>query len=172
MSENPMKEIKIEKLTVNIGVGEVGKEVNKALNLLETLTNSYAVKTESSMNAKGFGLRENLEIGAKTTLRGEEAEEFLEKAFQALEENISVDNFDKQGNLSFGVEEYINFPGVEYNPDIGMQGFDVAVNIERPGYRVKKRDIKSKKVGKSHQVTPEESANFIADNFGVEVEGV
>ncbi|MDY6777186.1 MAG: 50S ribosomal protein L5 [Candidatus Nanohaloarchaea archaeon] len=168
---NEMKQIQIQKVVVNIGIGEVGDDVEKAVDLLERLTGSDAVRTESGDNAKGFGLREGLNVGAKTTLRGEEAHEFLERVFDALEEPLSINNFDDSGSFSFGIGEYINVPGIEYDPDIGMQGFDVAVRLERPGFRVKRRR-NDHDIGQDHKITPREGANFVQETFDTEIEGV
>lgn len=162
-----MRQIKIEKVTLNIGIGEVSKEVNKACKLLKLLTGKEAVKTKSKKTSKSFGLREGLEVGAKVTLRGEEAKEFLERAFEAIE-YLPEGCFDSQGNFSFGVEEYLNLPGVKYDPEIGIMGFDVAVTLERPGANIK-RKRNSKKVGDSHKTNKEDSINFIRDNFSVSV---
>lgn len=165
---NEMQEVRIAKVTVNIGVGEVGDAVDKAAELIESLTGSNAVKTESSRAAQGFGLRGGLKIGAKTTLRGEEAEEFLEKVFEANGNEIDAGAFDTQGNFSLGVSEYIDMPGVKYDPDIGMQGFDVAVTLERPGYRVSERKEPGE-MGDEQRVTPEDAREFVQERFGVEV---
>lgn len=169
---NPMEDIQILKVTLNIGIGEVGRGVERAVTLLERLSDSKAVRTKSGPNAQGFGLRQGLEIGAKTTLRGEDARELLPQLFDGMDEKISISNFDDQGNFSFSVEEYINIPGLEYDPDIGMQGFDVAVTLERPGFRVKRRQESTKDIGKKHKITPEEAAEFVQDEFGIDVEGV
>lgn len=168
---NEMQAIQIHKITVNIGIGEVGDDVEKAVDLLEEMTGSDAIRTESGMDAAGFGVREGLNIGAKTTLRGEEAEQFLQRMFDAIEENISISNFDKHGNFAFGVEEYINVPGMEYDPDIGMRGFEVAVTLERPGYRVKRRKEDTREVGKDHKIAPEEAANYVKETFDVDIDG-
>jgi large subunit ribosomal protein L5 len=167
-----MQQIRVFKVTANIGIGEVGEDVQHAANLLEKLTGNQPVKTQSGANAKGFGLRDGLDIGAKVTLRGDDAEEFLARMFDSIEDNISIDNFDSTGNFAFGVEEYINVPGIDYDPDIGMQGFDVAVTLERPGYRIKRRQHRPKKIGKDHRITPEEAANFVQERFDVEIEGI
>ncbi len=169
---NPMEEIRIEKVTLNIGIGQVGQEVMNAVTLLERLTGSKAVKTKSKDSAKGFGLREGLEIGAKTTLRGEEGKEILPQLLSGMDKELSIDNFDNQGNFSFSVEEYINMPGVDYDPEIGMQGFDVAVTLERPGFRIKRRQVDTKKIGKNHKITPEQAAEWVEEEFGVDVKGV
>ncbi|MFB6147818.1 MAG: 50S ribosomal protein L5, partial [Candidatus Nanohaloarchaea archaeon] len=138
-----MRQVEIEKVVVNAGAGEVGNEVEKSVNLLEKITGKQPVRTESGEDAKTFGLRGGLEIGAKVTLRGEEAREFLEKVLPAADNEIDSDAFDGQGNFAFGISEYIDVPGVDYDSDIGMKGFEVVVNLKRPGYRVKKRDHKS-----------------------------
>ncbi|MCJ7429287.1 MAG: 50S ribosomal protein L5 [Candidatus Nanohaloarchaeota archaeon QJJ-5] len=169
---NEMEQIQIHKVTVNIGIGEVGEDVQKAANLVERLTGSTAVKTQSGDDAKGFGLRSGLDIGAMTTLRGEDAYDLLERLFDAREDNIHINNFDDQGNLSFGIGEYINIPGIEYDPDIGMMGLEVAVTLERPGFRVKRRKEDSREIGQDHRITPQEAANYMIDQFGVDIDGV
>lgn len=165
---NPMKEIRIEKVTLNIGVGEIGDEVEKAVNLLEKLTGKNAKKTEAGKNAKPFGIREGLEIGAKITLRGKDAKEFLKNALKAKNDSVKAKWFDTQGNFSFGIDEYFNLPDVKYDPNIGIIGFDVAVTLERPGHSIKRS--KNKKIDRSHRIEKEEAMEFIKENFDVEVE--
>lgn len=165
---NKMKQIEIGKAVVNVGIGEVGEDVEKAKKLVEKITGSDAVKTESRDASKTFGLRSGLNIGAATTLRGEEAREFIKKAFTAVEE-IEASQFDENGNFSFGVGEYIDVEGVEYDADIGMMGFEVAVNLERPGYRVKRRDYRPSEIGDDHLVSRGEAVEFVEDTFDVEV---
>lgn len=166
--ENEMKQIQIAKATVNINIGQVGDRVEKAVSLLEKLTDKEPIRVESGDGSKTFGVREGLNIGAMVTLRGKEAKEFLEKVLPAVDE-IKAEAFDGNGNFSFGISEYIDVPGVDYDADIGMMGFEVAVNLERPGYRVKKRDHKPNGVGKDHKVTDQEGQEFVEENFEVEV---
>lgn len=168
MSENEMQQIRIEKITVNKGVGEVGDRVDKAVNLLEQMTGNQAVKTESGRAAQGFGLRGGLNIGAKVTLRGDDAAEFLEKVFEANDNELAASAFDAQGNFSLGVAEYIDMPNMRYDPDIGMEGFDVAVTLERPGYRVMKRK-EGGEMGGDHRISPEEAQEFVRERFGVDI---
>ncbi|MDY6769811.1 MAG: 50S ribosomal protein L5 [Candidatus Nanohaloarchaea archaeon] len=165
---NEMRQIRVGKVTVNIGVGDVGDDVDRAVELLETLTGKQAVKTESTDAAQGFGKRSGLNIGAKVTLRGDDAEEFLERVFAANDGEVPRGVFDTQGNFSIGVEEYIDMPGAEYDPDIGMQGFDVAVTLERPGHRVRKREDESD-IGDAQAISPEEAREFVQDRFGVDL---
>ena len=68
-----------------------------------------------------------------STMRGAVAREFLGKLLQSLENKLDPSKFDTNGNFSFGIPEYIEIPGVEYDPDIGIMGFDVSVTLTRPG---------------------------------------
>ncbi len=164
-----MKQIRIEKAVVNIGESEVGEDVDKAVKLLKKITGKDPVKTESNESAKTFGKRGGLNLGAMVTLRGEEAREFVQKVMPAADEEVSRDAFDGNGNFSFGVSEYIDVPGVDYDSDIGMKGFEVAVEVARPGYRVRKRDHKPTQIGKEHRVDDDEAIEFVQEELGIEV---
>ena len=65
--------------------------------------------------------------------------------------------------------EYIDIPGVEYYPDIGIMGFEVSVTLNRPGYRVERRRLKRSKISKLHKVKREEAIEFMKNEFGVKV---
>ncbi len=164
-----MEEIQVSQVTVNISEGQVGDDVEKAKNLLEKLTDQEAIKTESGENSKTFGLRSGLNIGATVTLRGEKAKNFLEKVLPAINHEIPEESFDGNGNFGFGVSEYIDIPGVDYDADIGMKGLEVVVTLERPGYRVKKRDHKPNEIGKEHKITDEEAQEFVQEELDIEV---
>ena len=75
--------------------------------------------------------------------------------------------FDNQGNFGFGIHEYIDLPGVKYDPALGVKGFDVLVTLERPGFRIKRRKVQGKKVGKNHVIAKSEAIQFIQKKFGV-----
>ena len=168
MPENEMKEIKVAKVTVNISESNVGDQVENAYALIEKLTGKEPVRVESGENAKTFGNRAGLNIGAMITLRGEEeAKEFIEQVRPAVEE-LDADSFS-DGNFGFGISEYIDVPGLDYDADIGMKGFEVNVVLERPGYRVKKRDYKPSEVGENHKVSNEEAIEFAESELGFEV---
>jgi len=168
MAENVMKQVEISKVTVNVGIGQVGEDVEKAMNLLEKITGKEPIRAESKEGSKTFGLRSGLNIGAMVTLRGDEAREFVEKVVPAVEE-VNANAFDGNGNFSFGISEYIDVPGVDYDADIGMMGFEVTVNLERPGYRIKKRNYKPNQIGKEHLVNDEEARKFAEEELGIEV---
>ncbi len=165
-----MREIRIEKVTLNIGVGESGDKLENAYNLLKRITNRKPVKTFAKKRVPNWNIRPGLPIGVKVTLRGKEAVEILKKLFKAVDDKIKRDQFDERGNLSFGVKEYVHIPGVRYDPKIGIYGMDVCVTLERPGYRIKRRRHLKRKVGKKHLITKEEAIKYFEDKFGVKVE--
>lgn len=162
-----MRKIRIEKVTLNIGAGGPGEKLEKAKSLLEDLTGMQAKETESKSKSV-FGVSKGREIGAKVTLRGEDAREFLERVLEARGNKISRNNFDSQGNLSIGIKEHIDLPETDYDPDIGIFGLDVTVTLERPGFHVKRRKV-SKEVGKNHRISKEEAINFIKNEFDIEI---
>ena len=165
-----MKRIEIEKITLNIGVGQPGDHLDKAMRLLEKISGSKPVQTTTMKRIPTWSLRPNLAIACKVTLRGEKAENVLKNLFIAADNKINSSKFDKFGNFSFGIPEYIDIPGVEYEADIGIIGLEVAVTLKRPGFRVKKRLIKSK-IGKKHKISRQESIEFIKNKFNINVEG-
>ncbi|MBN2331397.1 MAG: 50S ribosomal protein L5 [Candidatus Aenigmarchaeota archaeon] len=163
-----MKRIRLEKLTLNMCTGEPGPELEKAKSLLQLVSGKKVVITQSRKRST-FGVAKGRQIGVMTTLRGAEAHGLLARLLQAKENKLSSSVFDSSGNFSFGIAEYIDVPGVTYDPDIGIMGFDVAVTLERPGYRVKRRKYKRQSVGKSHRITAEESIEWVKREFGIEV---
>jgi large subunit ribosomal protein L5 len=166
---NPMREVKIEKVTLNIGVGEAGDKLNKAKKILEKITNSKAVQTITMKRIPSWGIRPKLPIGCKVTLRRKKAEELLIRLFKAIDNKIDQKKFDKTGNFSFGIQEYIDIPNVEYDPSIGIIGLEVAVTLEKPGYRIKRRRIKTRKIASNHLIDKEKAEEFIKNKFNIEI---
>jgi large subunit ribosomal protein L5 len=108
-------------------------------------------------------------IGCKVTLRKGDAEEFLKRAFKIRDNKISWYSFDRNGNLSFGIPDHTLFPDQRYDPEIGIFGMDVCITLEKPGYRIKHRKIKSRRIPSKHRIDREESIKFISERFNVEV---
>ncbi|BDB97645.1 50S ribosomal protein L5 [Saccharolobus caldissimus] len=169
VKQNPMKKVKLAKVTVNIGVGESGDRLQKAYQLLEELTGAKPVYTKARKTIREFGIRKGQPIGVKVTLRGKKAEEFLKKALEAVGYRIKESSFDNNGNVSFGIAEHVILPGARYDPDVGIFGMDIAITLERPGYRVARRRRKRAKIPKRHRVTKEEAMEFLKQNFNVQV---
>lgn len=163
-----MREPSVEKVVVHMGVGEGGRELANAEDILEEITAQRSVRTLAKATQPEFGIRQGDPIGAKVTLRGEQAESFLETALPLAD--LKRRQFDDTGNFSFGVEEHTEFPGQEYDPNIGIYGLDVTVNLVRPGYRVSKRDKRSRKIPSKHRLTPEDAVAFLEATYDVEVD--
>ena len=99
----------------------------------------------------------------------EKAVEVLKKLLPSKNNQIKASSFDNFGNVSFGIKEHIDIPGIKYNPEIGIFGMDVAVALERPGYRVSRRRKIPARIGKKHRITKEEAMTFLKDELRVEV---
>lgn len=166
---NPMRKIRIEKLTLNIGAGKDESKLKKGTTLLKTLTGIEPVKTVTQKRIPGWGLRPGLAIGCKLTLRGAKAEEILKRLLEAKDNTLSRKQFDNQGNFSFGIAEYIDIPGIEYDPEIKIMGLEAAVTLERPGYRIKRRRVKPGSIPITHQITKAEGIDFMKTNFNLKI---
>jgi len=157
------------KITVNIGVGEAGEKLKRAEAVLQGLTGQKPVQTLSKTTNRDWGLRERMAIGCKVTLRKKSADKFLIEALKTRENKIADYSFDDQGNFSFGIPDHTLFEGQKYDPNIGIFGMDISITMEKPGYRIKHRRVDKRKIPQKHQVTREETINFITETFNVEV---
>jgi large subunit ribosomal protein L5 len=166
VDQNPMRKIRIAKITLNIGCKQSGEVLENAKLLLERITQRKAVIT-STKKRSTFGVAKGRPLGCKITLRGEYAVQMLKRLLEAVDFTIPAKAFDTQGNFSFGVREYIDIPGMKYDPAIGMYGMDVCVTLERPGYHVARKYI-PRKIGKNHRIKKEEAIAW-AKEFGIKV---
>jgi len=160
---------KIEKITVNIGVGEAGERLEKAQSVIKDITGQKSIQTLSKITSKDWGLRKRMPIGCKVTLRNKGAEDFLKEALQTRENKIAEYAFDEQGNISFGIPDHTLFKSQKYNPNIGIFGMDVSITMQKPGYRIKHRRLLRRKIPSKHKVKREETIKFFKENFEVEV---
>ena len=167
---NKMKEIGIEKLTLNVGAGEAGAKLEKAAKMLQVLSGKKPIIIASKKRIPTWGIRPGLTIGTKVTLRGEEAETLIKSLLAARENLLTEDNFDNEGNVSFGIPEYIDIPGMEYIVEVGIIGLEASITLERPGFRVKKRKYQRKRIPKRHRITREEAIEFMKIKFKVILE--
>lgn len=167
---NAMLEPRIEKLTLNVGIGEGGEKLEKAIKVVEKLVGAKVMKTSTIKRIPDFGVRPGTVIGCKTTLRGRKAEDFLKRAFEAVGNKLREEQFDDTGNFSFGIKEHIDVPGVKYDPTLGVIGMDVCVTMERRGYRVKKRRLGQTAVGRHHRLKAQDSVEFMRKKFGLTIE--
>ena len=162
-------EPKIEKITVNIGVGEAGERLDKAEKVLENITRHKPVQTLSKTTNKDWSIRKRMPIGCKVTLRGKDAEDFLIRALKTRENKMADYSFDNEGNLSYGIPDHTLFEDQKYDPNIGIFGMDICITMEKQGYRTKRRRIRKGKIPHRHRVKREETMKFFSERFNVEV---
>lgn len=158
---NPMREIKMEKIVLSIG--GTGEELEKGFKLLKILTGRTPAKMKSRKRIPSLGVRPKLEVGVVVTIR-KKPEETLRKMLSALDNTLKKSQIS-ENNFSFGIKEYIEIPGTEYQRDIGIRGLDVTVTFKRAGRRVKLKKIKKGKIPKKQAVTSEEIIKFMEENF-------
>ena len=167
--KNIMKEIRLEKVVLNMGVGKSGDAIEIAKKALGQISG----KTPNARNAKkaqrDWGVRKNEPIGVAVTVRNDDAKELLKKIFEAKGNSVNTKSFDKDGNLSFGILEHIDIPGVKYDPKIGILGLEVSVSLARPGFSIKLRSKHKASIGKNHRITKNDATKFYIEKFGVNI---
>jgi large subunit ribosomal protein L5 len=162
---NRWRQLRIVKVVVNTGVGESGEPRTKAEKVLEMVTRQKAVGTRSHSTNRDFGIRLGQEIGAKVTLRGAVAIDFLNRAFEARDRQFDPESIDRAGNFSFGIADYTDFAGMKYDPQIGIRGMDICVEVGRPGFRVRERRVAPRRLPRSVRASRAETRQFLADTF-------
>jgi large subunit ribosomal protein L5 len=164
---NALRAVRVIKVVVNAGVGESGEARTKAARVLEMVTRQKPIATRSHSTNRDFGIRKGQEIGAKVTLRGAVALDFLGRAFEARDKQLDIDSIDRNGNFSFGIADYTDFSGMKYDPQIGIHGMDVAVEMGRSGFRIRQRRVQSRPLPKRLRSTREETRAFLSQSLGV-----
>jgi large subunit ribosomal protein L5 len=133
---NPMQVPRLEKIVVNIGVGEAARDakaLDGAVQDLATITGQQPMITKAKKSIAGFKLRAGMSIGAKVTLRGDRMWEFLDRLlatalprirdFRGLDPNA----FDGDGNYTLGLTEQLVFPEIDYDKIDAVRGMDITV---------------------------------------------
>ncbi len=164
-----MRDIRIDKVVLNIGIGSNEDMAQNAKMLLEKLTGSKPVSTVSKKREPELKLRRGQVIGAMVTLRNKAATDMLKRALEA-NDNLLKRSSIANSSLSFGVREYIYFSGVKYDPKIGMLGLNVNASFSRRGRRIELRKRKRSSEGAHHKaITREEIAEYLEKNMGAKV---
>jgi large subunit ribosomal protein L5 len=134
--KNPLEAPRLEKIVVNMGVGEAtqdAKKVDAAVNDLTAITGQKPVVTRAKKSIATFKLRENMPIGAKVTLRRERMYEFLDRVINiALPRvrdfrGVSPKSFDGRGNYALGLKEQVVFPEIDYDKLDTVRGMDIVI---------------------------------------------
>ena len=163
------KDILVRKVIVNITTGASGEPLEKAMTLLHNITGQRSTARRAKQTIRNWGIRKGEPISCLVTLRGDSAMDFLKKGFNAVRNRINPKSFDRNGNFAFGIKEHIDIAGQRYDPNLGIIGMDVMVNLERQGYRVNRRRRARARVGHSHRITKEEAMEYVKNSFGVKV---
>ena len=160
-AENIMRKIKIEKMVLN--VGGTAEVLEKGVKLLKIITKKNPAKMKSRKRIPSWGVRPNLEVGAVVTLR-KNFEDLLKSLLVTIDNTLKKKQIS-ENNFSFGIKEYIEIPGMEYQRDIGIMGFDVTLVFKRSGRRVKIKKVKTGKIPSRQKISKEEIIKFMEENF-------
>jgi|SRR3989339_347544 len=162
VENNVMRKIKVDR--VLLSCGGVDKELEKAKKLLEIMSKMKVQVIASTKRIPDFGVRPGLEVGVRVTMRGQPALDLLRRMLGA-EDNTLKRKSVADNHVSFGIKEYIEIPGMEYQRDIGIRGLNITIVFSRAGTRVKLKKIKNGKVPKKQMVTKDEIIKYMEDNF-------
>merc|ERR1711976_693081 len=154
--DNVMRKVFCDKLIINIGVGESGDRLTKAVRVLQQLSDQTPVENTARYTVRTFGIRRNEKIACHFTVRGENAIDLIERGLKITDYEISSKHFSASGNFGFGVNEHIDL-GLKYDPATGIYGMDFYIVLCRPGFRVSRKKRKNGRVGLNHKITKAEA---------------
>ena len=166
-TENLMKKIFLSKLVLNMGVGKSGDPIEIGKKTLEQITGKKPNTRNAKKSQRDWGIRKGEPIGVAVTVRNNDATELLKKLLVTKDNKINERSLDNEGNVSFGIKEHIDIPGIKYDPKIGILGLDVSISLKRPGYNIRLRSNHKAKIGHKHRITKNDSIEFFTKNFGV-----
>merc|ERR1712188_102486 len=152
--ENIMKSIQIDKIVINLSVGESGDKVLKASKVLKDLTGQEPVVSKCKYTIRSFGIRRGDKIATHVTVRGDKAKEILERGLKVKEYELPKNCFSEYGHFGFGITEHIDL-GIRYDPYTGIFGMDFYCVLKKPGYRVSKKKRCRSRIGNNQKINKE-----------------
>ncbi|MEK6872537.1 MAG: 50S ribosomal protein L5 [Nanoarchaeota archaeon] len=165
--QNKMRDVEIEKLVLHCG--GIDDKLEKSVKLLKKITNKKVYIKKSTKRVPEFGISPGKQSGCKVTIRDKDKIYGLLKRFFSAFDNTIKRQQITENQFCFGIKEYIEVPGLDYERDIGILGFEVRIVFKRRGKRVKFKKIKRGKLPKKQLVSQEEIVSFLSKNFGVEI---
>jgi len=164
--KNKMNEIRIEKVVLS--VGGTDDILEKGIKLLAKITSGKPIKKRSNKRIPSLNVRPGLDVGGMVTLRGKKADEVLKRLLGAIDFKLKKRQFS-ENSFSFGIKEYIEIPGMEYQRDVGIMGLDVSVAFAKPGKRVVRKKNKRGRLPKRQNISAEEIIEFMEKKFNIKL---
>ena len=167
LEHNPMEQARFEKLVLHATTSDKSL-LDKYVKLLGLITGKKVTFTKARMRIQAFKIRPGLQIGCKVTLRGKDGIELAERLFKTIGNTLSERKIH-EGSISFGIKEYIEIPGVDYQRELGILGFDVTIVLSKSGKRVRIRKLKQSRIGKRQKINKQETIDFLRNKFNITI---
>merc|ERR550537_699038 len=163
-SKNEMRRIIIDKIVINCCVGESGDRLTRAAKVLEQLTSQKPCFSRARYTVRTFGIRRNEKIACYVTVRGNRAEEILDRGLKVKEYELKAQNFSNSGCFGFGIDEHIDL-GIKYDPTTGIYGMDFYIVLKRPGARISRKKAKKGRIGAKHRISSDEAREWFKQKY-------
>ena len=168
-TENIMRKINLNKVVLNMGVGRSGDSIEVAKRAMDQISSKKSCARNAKAAQRDWGIRKGEPIGVAVTIRGQDAKDLLKRLLEAIGNNLKGRSFDNFGNVSFGILEHIDIPGIKYDPQIGILGLNVSISMTRPGFNIRIRSRHKSHIGKKHLITKQDAQNYLTQEFGVAI---
>ena len=169
LTENSMRKIFLSKVVLNMGIGKSGEPVEIGKKTLSQITGKKPNTRNAKKSQRDWGVRKGEPIGVAITVRNDDAIELLKRLLVAKDNKINSHSIDNEGNVSFGIKEHIDIPGIKYDPKIGILGLEVSASLSRSGFNIRLRSKNKSKIGKKHRISKDDTIKFLTENFGVQI---